>query len=92
MHDGDRLLPINRRQIVFPNGTLVIEKVQPSQDGGSYTCTAAYKGGRKASGTAHVIVMGGLPSDFSLSKQSRHMFSSSLLANAKVISEMNGYA
>ncbi|XP_046406478.1 Down syndrome cell adhesion molecule-like protein Dscam2 isoform X2 [Ischnura elegans] len=54
---GDRLLPVNRRQIVFTNGTLVIEKVQPSQDGGAYTCTASYKGGRKASGTAHVNVM-----------------------------------
>jgi len=57
---GDRLLPINRRHLVFKNGTLVIEKLQANQDGGSYMCTAANKQGNSASGVAHINVMGKL--------------------------------
>ncbi|XP_059489683.1 cell adhesion molecule Dscam2-like isoform X2 [Neocloeon triangulifer] len=54
---GDRLLPINRRHLVFKNGTLVIEKLQANQDGGSYTCSASNKQGNTASGMAHINVM-----------------------------------
>ncbi|KAG8327858.1 hypothetical protein J6590_009661 [Homalodisca vitripennis] len=56
---GDRVLPLNRRQLVFPNGTLIVDKVQAGADGdgGAYRCTAADKLGRSASGTVHVKVM-----------------------------------
>ena len=57
---GDRLLPINRRHLVFPNGTLVIEKVQSGVDGGSYRCEATNKQGNTARGTAQITVMGKL--------------------------------
>lgn len=55
---GDRLLPINRRHLVFSNGTLVIEKVQSGVDGGSYRCEATNKQGNTARGTAQITVMG----------------------------------
>ncbi|XP_021939407.1 Down syndrome cell adhesion molecule-like protein Dscam2 isoform X3 [Zootermopsis nevadensis] len=54
---GDRLLPINRRHLVFSNGTLVIEKVQSGVDGGSYRCEASNKQGSTARGTAQITVM-----------------------------------
>jgi len=54
------LLPINRRHLVFSNGTLVIEKVQSGVDGGSYTCEATNKQGEMARGTAQITVMGKL--------------------------------
>ncbi|XP_025832144.1 Down syndrome cell adhesion molecule-like protein Dscam2 isoform X2 [Agrilus planipennis] len=40
--DG-QILPINRRQKVFANGTLVIEQTQPSEDAGTYTCQVQNK-------------------------------------------------
>jgi hypothetical protein len=55
---GDRLLPINRRHLVFLNGTLVIEKVQSGVDGGAYRCEATNKQGNTARGTAQITVMG----------------------------------
>jgi hypothetical protein len=54
------LLPINRRHLVFSNGTLVIEKVQSGVDGGSYRCEATNKQGETAHGTAQITVMGKL--------------------------------
>ncbi|GBP58809.1 Down syndrome cell adhesion molecule-like protein Dscam2 [Eumeta japonica] len=33
-------LPLNRRQRVFPNGTLVVEQTQKAEDAGTYTCQA----------------------------------------------------
>ncbi|PSN53675.1 Down syndrome cell adhesion molecule-like protein Dscam2 [Blattella germanica] len=54
---GDRLLPINRRHLVFRNGTLVIEKVQSGVDGGSYRCEATNKQRETARGTAQINVM-----------------------------------
>ncbi|KAF4532567.1 hypothetical protein B566_EDAN008491 [Ephemera danica] len=45
---GERKLPLNRRQHVFPNGTLVIENVQREADPGIYTCMASNKQGRSA--------------------------------------------
>ncbi|CAG9123879.1 unnamed protein product [Plutella xylostella] len=38
--DG-QTLPLNRRQRVFPNGTLVVEQTQRAEDAGTYTCQAA---------------------------------------------------
>lgn len=37
--DG-QTLPINRRQRVYNNGTMVIEQLQRSEDAGTYTCMA----------------------------------------------------
>ncbi|VVC97977.1 unnamed protein product [Leptidea sinapis] len=37
--DG-QTLPLNRRQKVFPNGTLIVEQTQRSEDAGTYTCQA----------------------------------------------------
>ncbi|XP_054281240.1 cell adhesion molecule Dscam2-like [Macrosteles quadrilineatus] len=56
---GDRSLPLTRRHVVFPNGTLIVEKVQAGADGdgGAYRCTASDKLGRSASGSVHVKVM-----------------------------------
>nr|XP_042906082.1 Down syndrome cell adhesion molecule-like protein Dscam2 [Parasteatoda tepidariorum] len=34
----DRVLPINQRQRVFPNGTLLISETQPGIDDGTYSC------------------------------------------------------
>ncbi|KAL1110190.1 hypothetical protein AAG570_008267 [Ranatra chinensis] len=46
--DGKRL-PTNRRQKIFPNGTLYINNVEREQDRGSYRCTAQNKQGKAAS-------------------------------------------
>ncbi|XP_022252784.1 Down syndrome cell adhesion molecule-like protein Dscam2 [Limulus polyphemus] len=53
--DG-RLLPVNRRQIVFPNGTVFIQEVQKTKDDGVYTCTATSDQGNRASGDVEVKV------------------------------------
>ncbi|XP_063908088.1 cell adhesion molecule Dscam1 isoform X3 [Zophobas morio] len=37
--DG-QLLPVNRRQRVYANGTLVVEQTQRNEDAGTYTCQA----------------------------------------------------
>lgn len=50
-------LPINRRQEVFPNGTLIIQDVQRGVDDGSYKCRAWSKQGQSASGSVRVHVM-----------------------------------
>ena len=55
---GGRVLPVNRRQQVFPNGTLIIENVQRSLDQGSYTCIAKNTQGFSAKGNLEVQVMG----------------------------------
>ncbi|KAE8752402.1 hypothetical protein FOCC_FOCC000874, partial [Frankliniella occidentalis] len=57
---GERALPTMRRHVVFPNGTLVVQKVQSGGDGdgGHYRCTVTNKQGRSASSSAHVNVMG----------------------------------
>ncbi|GIX79481.1 down syndrome cell adhesion molecule-like protein Dscam2 [Caerostris darwini] len=34
----DRVLPVNQRQRVFPNGTLLIAGMQPGVDDGMYSC------------------------------------------------------
>ncbi|XP_065214717.1 cell adhesion molecule Dscam1 isoform X2 [Planococcus citri] len=37
---GGVLLPVNRRQRAFPNGTLIIDQIQRASDAGTYTCQA----------------------------------------------------
>ncbi|KAJ8667920.1 hypothetical protein QAD02_009583, partial [Eretmocerus hayati] len=52
-----RVLPINRKQKVFPNGTLIIENVERSTDQATYTCVARNAQGYSARGTLEVQVM-----------------------------------
>ncbi|XP_048007664.1 Down syndrome cell adhesion molecule-like protein Dscam2 isoform X34 [Leguminivora glycinivorella] len=54
--DG-RVLPINRKQKVFPNGTLVIENVERNSDQATYTCVAKNSQGYSARGTLELQVM-----------------------------------
>lgn len=58
MHYNSRVLPINRKQKVFPNGTLVIENVERMSDEATYTCVAKNSQGYTAKGTLEVQVMG----------------------------------
>ena len=55
--DGRRL-PTNRRQHVFPNGTLVLTTSVKNEDEGLYRCTARNKDGTGDSGTLRVKVQG----------------------------------
>ncbi|XP_055624206.1 cell adhesion molecule Dscam2 isoform X48 [Toxorhynchites rutilus septentrionalis] len=53
----NRQLPINRKQKVFPNGTLIIENVERNSDQATYTCVAKNSEGYTARGTLEVAVM-----------------------------------
>ncbi|XP_063975858.1 cell adhesion molecule Dscam1 isoform X3 [Diachasmimorpha longicaudata] len=53
----NRVLPINRKQKVFPNGTLIIENVERHSDQATYTCVARNAQGYSARGTLEVQVM-----------------------------------
>lgn len=54
----NRLLPINRKQKVFPNGTLIIENVERNSDQATYTCVARNSEGYAARGALEVEIMG----------------------------------
>ncbi|XP_059046527.1 cell adhesion molecule Dscam2 isoform X44 [Achroia grisella] len=54
--DG-RNLPINRKQKVFPNGTLVIENVERISDQATYTCVAKNSQGYSVKGNLELQVM-----------------------------------
>ncbi|XP_071644258.1 Down syndrome cell adhesion molecule 1 isoform X3 [Temnothorax longispinosus] len=54
-----RVLPINRKQKVFPNGTLIIENIERMSDQAIYTCVARNAQGYSARGTLEVQVMVG---------------------------------
>lgn len=54
----NRPLPINRKQKVFPNGTLIIENVERNSDQATYTCVAKNVEGYSARGSLDVQVMG----------------------------------
>ncbi|XP_017767417.1 PREDICTED: Down syndrome cell adhesion molecule-like protein Dscam2 isoform X3 [Eufriesea mexicana] len=54
-----RVLPSNRKQKVFPNGTLIIENVERMSDQATYTCVARNAQGYSARGTLEVQVMVG---------------------------------
>lgn len=56
----NRALPINRKQKVFPNGTLIIENVERNSDQATYTCVAKNAEGYSARGALEVQVMGKL--------------------------------
>ncbi|XP_037024203.1 Down syndrome cell adhesion molecule-like protein Dscam2 isoform X8 [Bradysia coprophila] len=53
----NRALPINRKQKVFPNGTLIIENVERNSDQATYTCVAKNSEGYSARGALEVQVM-----------------------------------
>uniref|UniRef100_T1J6W3 Ig-like domain-containing protein n=2 Tax=Strigamia maritima TaxID=126957 RepID=T1J6W3_STRMM len=67
------ILPINLRQTVLPNGTLVIEKIQRATDSGKYTCIVQNKQGQSARGDVEVIVMVA-PKIIPFSFQDEHLF------------------
>ena len=52
------MLPINDRQRVYPNGTLIIEDVQRNEDAATYTCIARNEQGYSARSDLDVTVMG----------------------------------
>ncbi|CAG0912292.1 unnamed protein product [Notodromas monacha] len=52
-----RILPINRRQKVYPNGTLIIEEVERNADQGTYHCVAKNTQGYTAKGDLQISVM-----------------------------------
>nr|XP_024214195.1 Down syndrome cell adhesion molecule-like protein Dscam2 isoform X44 [Halyomorpha halys] len=54
--DG-RALPINRKQKVFPNGTLIIENLERLSDQATYTCVVKNSQGYTSRGTLDVQVM-----------------------------------
>ncbi|XP_060803989.1 cell adhesion molecule Dscam2 isoform X45 [Amyelois transitella] len=54
--DG-RVLPINRKQKVFPNGTLVIENVERISDQATYTCVAKNSQSYTVKGNLELQVM-----------------------------------
>lgn len=56
----NRALPINRKQKVFPNGTLIIENVERNSDQATYTCVAKNAEGYSARGALEIQVMGKL--------------------------------
>ena len=58
---GGRQLPYNKRQQVFPNGTMVITNVERKEDAttnGAYTCVARNDEGYSARSDLQVSVMG----------------------------------
>ncbi|KOX72245.1 Down syndrome cell adhesion molecule-like protein Dscam2 [Melipona quadrifasciata] len=65
-----RVLPINRKQKVFPNGTLIIENVERMSDQATYTCVARNAQGYSARGTLEVQVMAN-PADLSTWRRQR---------------------
>ncbi|XP_055948529.1 cell adhesion molecule Dscam2-like [Argiope bruennichi] len=54
-----RLLPLNQRQRVYPNGTLVIEGVQPRVDDGRYSCEVTSNQGIPVSRSFRILVRTG---------------------------------
>ncbi|XP_021928600.1 Down syndrome cell adhesion molecule-like protein Dscam2 isoform X2 [Zootermopsis nevadensis] len=54
--DG-RMLPVNHRQTVHPNGTLTVENLQKRADQGTYTCQARNRQGLSDKGSVDISVM-----------------------------------
>ncbi|XP_046406550.1 Down syndrome cell adhesion molecule-like protein Dscam2 isoform X2 [Ischnura elegans] len=53
--DG-RTLPVNHRQTVHPNGTLVVTNVQQRDDRGTYSCTVKNRQGHSDRGSVEITV------------------------------------
>lgn len=56
-------LPVNHRQTVHRNGTLIVHMVQRAFDSGTYSCEARNNQGAVARQDVTVIVMGKFSSD-----------------------------
>ncbi|RWS12133.1 Down syndrome cell adhesion molecule-like protein Dscam2, partial [Dinothrombium tinctorium] len=56
-HKGLRLLPLNRRQIVFSNGTLSVQSVSRPEDEGEYKCVVKNSGGEFFERSVHIKVL-----------------------------------
>ena len=54
------MLPADRHQTVFPNGTLLISHVQREQNGSTYSCTAHGDRQLTATGSVNLKVIGEL--------------------------------
>lgn len=52
------MLPTNRRQRAYNNGTLVIEQLQRLEDAGPYTCMAQNKQKQSARRNVEIQVLG----------------------------------
>lgn len=52
------ILPANRRQRVFSNGTLVVSNAQQTRDAGTYTCQAQNRQKHTARRDVEVQVLG----------------------------------
>lgn len=55
--DG-QTLPVNRRQRVYTNGTLIIEQTQRTEDAGTYTCQASNRQRNTARRDVEVQILG----------------------------------
>lgn len=53
-----QVLPVNRRQRVYSNGTLVVEQTQRKEDAGTYTCQAQNRQKNSARRDVEVSVIG----------------------------------
>lgn len=62
MTDG-QVLPINRRQRVYSNGTMVIDQLQRAEDAGTFTCMAQNKQMQTARRNVEIQVLGKLKSE-----------------------------
>ncbi|GFY76552.1 down syndrome cell adhesion molecule-like protein Dscam2 [Trichonephila inaurata madagascariensis] len=66
--ENGRRLPTNRRQQVFPNGTLLIEQVQRHEDEGVYVCSARASDSPAVDGSLKITVKGKLICDLDIRK------------------------
>jgi hypothetical protein len=63
---GGNILPVNRMQRVYANGSLIIEQIQKG-DEGTLSCTAKGRQGQTSSGDIHLRVVGRCEDEDSLS-------------------------
>uniref|UniRef100_T1JA70 Down syndrome cell adhesion molecule-like protein Dscam2 n=1 Tax=Strigamia maritima TaxID=126957 RepID=T1JA70_STRMM len=70
---GPAELPVNLRQDILPNGTLVISNVQRASDSGRYTCVASNKDGDSASQSLDLAVLVA-PNIIPFSFQAEHLY------------------
>lgn len=55
---GEKRLPTNHRQTVYPNGTLIIRDITKEGDEGQYSCTAINDEGVQSTNEFYLIVQG----------------------------------
>lgn len=59
-------LPLNHRQKLFPNGTLVINELNEISDRGQYSCQAKNLDGQLAKSDVHITIKGKLAASHAL--------------------------